>query len=271
MTSVLSSHTADPADTRLSAQSADTRLPAQSMAERITLIMDVFDRPQTVRTLEEVARRARLPRSTTYRILDQLARLRWVDHTDAGYRLGQRFLSLGGRAIDHDRLRAAAAPVLHELAVRTDLVVHLAVLDGPEVLYLDKIGGRAAGAVPSRVGGRAPAHCTALGKAILAGLEPEHIDRDYPRGLPRRTPRSIADLPRLHHELARIRARNGLAFDDGECAPGIACLGTALRGPTGTVGAVSVVGDRRAVLERLAPQVIAAAQAISAALERPVT
>ncbi|MFQ6328048.1 IclR family transcriptional regulator [Nocardia sp. CWNU-33] len=252
--------------TSLLSSSTDTtvgQLPPPSMAERITLIMEVFDRPHTVRTLEQVALRTHLPRSTAYRILEQLTRLRWVDRTATGYRLGQRSLSLGGREIGHSALRAAAAPVLHDLALHTNLVVHLAVLDGTEVYYLDKIGGRSVGEVPSRVGGRAPAHCTALGKAMLAWLEPERVDLEYAHGFIRRTPRSIGDLETLHCELRRVRARNGLAFERGECVSRIACVGTALRSPDGQMGAISVVGDAQTALERVAPLVIKAANVIA--------
>ena len=150
---------------RTSAESAVERPVPPSMVERMTLILDLFEHPHTHRTLEDVTRRTRLPRSTAHRILDQLVRLRWLEHTNAGYRLGGRALGLGGREPAQNALRSAAAPVLHDLAIRTDLVVHLAVLTGTDVYYLDKDGGRSAVEVPSRVGGRAPAHCTALGKA----------------------------------------------------------------------------------------------------------
>ena len=253
----------------LRAESAAQPVLPPSMVERMTLILDLFERPHTCLTLEKVAQRTGLPRSTTHRILDQLARLRWLDHTNAGYRLGQRSLGLGGREIGDSALRAAAAPVLHELATRSGLVIHLAVLDGTEVYYLDKVGGPDAIAMPSRVGGRAPAHCTALGKAMLAWLPPEVVDAEYQGTLERRTTRSIADLGALHSELSRIRARHGLAFEHGEYSPGVACVGTALRAPDGPVGAISLAGHARTSLERLGPWVINAARAISAELLSP--
>jgi DNA-binding IclR family transcriptional regulator len=237
-----------------------------SMVERMTLILDLFERPHTSLTLEKIAQRTGLPRSTTHRILEQLVRLRWLDHTSAGYRLGQRSLGLGGRETRDSVLRAAAAPVLHELATRSGLVIHLAVLDGTEVYYLDKVGGPAAVAMPSRVGGRAPAHCTALGKAMLARLPAERIDAEYQGRLVRRTPRSITDLSILHSELSRIRARHGLAFEHGEHSPGVACIGTALGPAHDPVGAISVAGHPRMSLDRLGPALITAARAISAEL-----
>ncbi|MFK4105172.1 IclR family transcriptional regulator [Streptomyces sp. NPDC019531] len=233
------------------------------MMERVTLIMDLFERPQTRLTLETVSRRTGLPRSTTHRILDQLVRLDWLHHTLSGYLLGSRALGLGGREIGHSTVRAAAAPQILELAVRTKMVVHLAVLDGSEIYYLDKVGGRAAVDIPSRVGGREVAHCTGLGKAMLAWLSPEEIDARYGEVIERRTPQSLGRLDALHRELGAVRRRNGLAVERGECFPDIACVGLAIRGPDGPVAAISAVGESGSAVERIAPLVVNAVRSIS--------
>lgn len=234
-----------------------------SMVERMTLILDAFDGPNTRLTLEDVARRTHLPRSTAHRILDQLVSLSWLDHTSFGYGLGSRSLGLGGGNNGHGEIREAAAGRLHELQLRTGMVVHLAVLDGAQVHYLDKVGGRFATAIPSRVGGRAPAHCTGLGKAMLAWLEPEQVDSLVGSAISRLTNRTIGDLSTLHQELNRIRSRNGLAFERGECFPDIACVAAAVRGPEGPVAAISLVGDQRAPLEKAAPLVVDAARQVA--------
>ncbi|MGY1812480.1 IclR family transcriptional regulator [Blastococcus sp. SYSU D00820] len=237
-----------------------------SMVERMTLILDAFDGRSTRLTLEDVARRTHLPRSTAHRILDQLVRLNWLEHTPFGYRLGQRALGLGGRDGGYEEIRVAAAPLLHELQIKTGMVVHLAVLDGAEVYYLDKVGGRFAAAVPSRVGGRAPAHSTALGKAMLAWLPPEQVDVQVGRAIGRMTSRTIADLNTLHQELNRIRQRRGLAFERGECVAQIACVAAAIRGPEGPLASISLVGDITMQLEKVAPLVVDAARQVSLTL-----
>lgn len=236
------------------------------MVERMTLILDAFTGRTARLTLEDVARRTHLPRSTAHRILDQLVRLNWLEHTPFGYGLGQRALGLGGHDGGFEEIRVAAAPLLHELQIKTGMVVHLAVLDGAEVYYLDKVGGRFAAAVPSRVGGRAPAHSTALGKAMLAWLEPEQVDVQIGRGIGRLTSRTIGDLGTLHQELHRIRQRRGLAFERGECFAGIACVAAAIRGPEGPLASISLVGDARTQLEKGAPLVVDAARQISLSL-----
>ncbi|MQY24207.1 IclR family transcriptional regulator [Nocardia macrotermitis] len=238
-----------------------------SMVERMTLILDVIDGPGARLTLQEVARRTRLPRSTVHRILDQLVRLGWVEHLDLGYCLGGRARRLGGSDNRHGLIRAAAAPLLHELHMHTGLVVHLAVLERGESLYLDKVGGRFAATLPSRVGGRVPAHTTAGGKAMLAWLDPEEVDRLCGRFPTRTTDRTITELPLLHQDLNRIRQRHGIAYERGEAVSGIGCVGVAVRGPDGPVAAVSLCGEVRSVrLEHVAPLVLTATRAVSDAL-----
>lgn len=237
-----------------------------SMVERMTLILDAFDGSSSRLALEDVARRTQLPRSTVHRILDQLVRLRWLERTAIGYGLGQRALGFSDRDGSYAEIRAVAAPLLHELTMKTGMVVHLAVLDGTEVYYLDKVGGRFASAVPSRVGGRAPAQSTALGKAMLAWLEPERVDARFAGSVGGPTDPTPPDLNVLHRELDRIRRRHGLAFERGECVPNIGCVAAAVRGPQGPVASISLVGDGRAPLEKMAPLVIAAARNASRGL-----
>ena len=243
--------------------SAQRELPA-SMVERMTLILDAFDSASSRLTLEEVACRTGLPRSTAHRILDQMVRLEWVDHASFGYCLGRRATSFGAGDNGHGRIREAAASVLHELHLQTGMVAHLAVLDRGEIVYLDKIGGPLAATLPSRVGGRVSAHATACGKAILAGLQPEHVDALYTTGLSRRTEHTITDLAVLHRELGRIRQRHGLAFESGEATADMSCVGAPVRSAAGPVAGISLCGPTRpGHLERIAPLVADAARDVS--------
>lgn len=243
--------------------SADSSAP--SMVERITSIMDAFTLPLARLSLEEVTRRSGLPRSTTHRILDQLVQSGWTSHIGNLYSLGPRALRLGAREIVYNELRSASNARLHQLAQSTGLVVHLAALDGPEIYYVDKFGANAR-QVPSVVGGRAPAHCTAAGKGILAWLPPEVVHEQYSGEdqLDAKTRRSIPSVAALHQELARIRGRNGVAFEQGECFPSISCIGIAIRDLHGPVAAISVVGQNGAPLDRLAPLLVSTARTISA-------
>lgn len=236
------------------------------MIERMTSIMEVFEDRSTRLTLEEVGVRAGLPRSTVHRILEQLVRLEWVEHASFGYCLGRRARSFGVGV--EGEIRSAAAPLLHELHMRTGMVVHLTVLEGAESVYLDKRGGPFASTLPSRVGGRGPAYATAGGKAMLAWLDPARVDSLHENRLARRTDRTITDIATLRLELNRIRGRGGLAYEQGESVRGVACVGVAIRGSDGPVAGISLCGDARTShLERVAPLVAEAADEVARILD----
>lgn len=234
-----------------------------SMVERMTLILDAFDGPGSHLILEEVARRTGLPRSTAHRILDQLVQLGWLQHGKGSYTLGPRVLGLAAPERDVDELRYAAAPVVQDLALRSGLVVHLAVLDGGLIRYLDKVGGRRAVDIPSRVGAAMPAHATALGKAMLAWLDPEEVDARVRSLLVPRTGRTVRDLDELHAELHRVRMRGGLAMEREECFPDIACAAIAVRRDGLPLAALSLVGAADTPLERAVPLLVHATRTIS--------
>ncbi|WP_233608723.1 IclR family transcriptional regulator [Nocardia stercoris] len=226
----------------------------------MTLILDAFDGRRVPLSLEEVARRARLPRSTVHRILNQMLRFQWIEHETFGYRLGRRALGPCGDERGHGEIREAAAARLHELHLRTGLVAHLSVLDGCDVVFLDKVGGASARQVPSRVGGRVAAHHTADGKSMLAGLAPETVDSLY---LPTPPSHTVA-TPALHLELSRIRQRGGLAFHRDPAKSEFACVAAAVRSGDATIAAVSLCGDGRdGRLKHVAPLVAGAARAVS--------
>ena len=233
-----------------------------SMIDRMTLVMECFPDRVARRALEDVVVATHLPRSTAHRILVDLVRLGWLAQTPEGYCLGERTLRFGGDN-GHAGIREATAESLHELSLRTGMVVHLGVLRDADVLYLDKVGGRLASQWPSRVGGRAPAYATALGKSMLAWLEPEQVDLQLKGGMGRLTNRTICRLSTLHQELARIRSRNGLTFERGESSPDVACVAVAIRSPQGPVASISLSGHQSVPLERVAPLVAHAAHAAS--------
>ncbi|OFB37838.1 IclR family transcriptional regulator [Mycolicibacterium sp. (ex Dasyatis americana)] len=221
-----------------------------AVIDRVSLVLDVFDGPGRL-TLAEIVRRTGLPRSSAHRILERLVQLRWLRRDGRDYELGMRLVELGSLALHQDRIHRAAIPLLRDLHRATGLVVHLAVLDGPDVVYLEKIGGQMVAAIPTRIGGRQPAHCTAVGKAILADNPPADIDLTSGR-----TRFSIANERQLATELAKVRA-HGVAFEREESLVGFGCVAAPI-GPAGAaVAAVSVCGpmNRMAFDQRLAAPV----------------
>lgn len=207
-----------------------------AVIDRISLVLDAFDGPGRL-TLAQIVRRTGLPRSSAHRMLERLVQLRWLRRSGRDYELGMRLVELGSLAVHQDRLVRAAKPLLGELHRATGLVVHLAVLDGPDVVYLDKVGDRIGNGLPTRVGGRQPAHCTAVGKAMLAfGDESSAVDLQV-----RKTKYSICTSSQLAVELAKVRA-HGVAFEREESLLGFGCVAAPIGGSGETVAAVSVCG-----------------------------
>jgi DNA-binding IclR family transcriptional regulator len=229
-----------------------------AVIDRISLVLDAFDGPGRL-TLAQIVRRTGLPRSSAHRMLERLVQLRWLRRSGRNYELGMRLVELGSLAVHQDRLVRAAAPLLGELHRATGLVVHLAVLDGPDVVYLEKIGDRA---FPTRVGGRQPAHCTAVGKALLA-----YCDHDGPVDLRVRTTKySISSGSQLALELAKVRA-HGVAFEREESLPGFGGVAAPIGNPgeaQEAIAAVSVCGPMNRMMfdQRLAAPVRMTAMAI---------
>lgn len=238
--------------------------PPVSMVERMTLVLDAFDAASPRLTLAELTERTGLPRSTTHRILDQLVELRWLEHSGQSYGLGMRSLELGGLAVAHHELREIATPLLSELNHRTGAVASLAVLDRRDVVYVDRQGRGLSSDVVTRTGGRAPAHATSAGKAMLAWGDDALLRSSYPHRLTTRTPRTITTLDALRQDLAQVRQRGGIAYEREEVAQGTVSVACALRGAGRPLAALQLSGDVKVVnLERLAPYVQEAARIAS--------
>ncbi|MBB2910484.1 DNA-binding IclR family transcriptional regulator [Streptosporangium becharense] len=198
--------------------------------------------------LEDMARAVASPKPTVHRALASLRRAGFAARNGHGrYVLGDEFLRM---AFAHHEARpdhVRVVPILEALCDRYSETVHYAVLDGFSVVYRSKLDPPA-GAVrlTSVVGGRNPAHCTAVGKVLLAqALRDEEAVRDWvgQRRLERPTERSVGTAEELHAELVRIREL-GYGVDDQENEPGVNCVAVPayLTSPTVPSGAVSVSG-----------------------------
>ncbi|MQW76180.1 helix-turn-helix domain-containing protein [Nocardioides sp. dk4132] len=225
------------------------------MVERLTQILDVFLLGPDHLLLEEIAELSGLPRSTTYRLLAQLVAMRWLEHGPHGYCLGPRAQRLGRRVEGSLPLRAAAAEALQELEATTSAVVHLTVLAGGSVEVLDKVGGRHVPDIPTTVGTRYRAEDAVAGRAMLAALAPEEVDRILLDG---------RASGRLHERLHTIRRRHGLAITSDDMPWELRGVGAAIVGPDGPVGAISVgLPGRAAPVERFVPMLARAVRLTS--------
>jgi DNA-binding IclR family transcriptional regulator len=162
---------------------------AQTVLRALALLEAVAE---GVHDLEGLSARVGLSRSTAHRLLSTLVRAGYLRHSPrAGYRLGPRLIELGFRAHAGLHLPSLARPYLEELSEITRETVHLGVLDGTEVVYIDKVPGKRELQMASYIGARVPAQSTALGKALVSTLPPEEWLRAFVPGL-RRTERTLS-------------------------------------------------------------------------------
>ena len=195
----------------------------RSVLGRTVLLLECFATGEDTLSLATLSARSGLPRSTAHRLIGSLVQLGLLERELGEYRLGLRVFEFGGLAPRRRRLRDPALPFMEDLFLATHETVQLALLDRGSVLYLEKISGHRSTPTASVVAGRLPAHCTALGKAILAFSPPADVAEVVAEPLARATRYTIASPERLRAELATIR-ETGVAYDREESRLGLFCV-----------------------------------------------
>ncbi|MEU9734797.1 IclR family transcriptional regulator [Streptomyces sp. NPDC048002] len=228
----------------MSASLADpTRDDRAAVDKAISLLLALGDGARGSTGVSELARRAQMSKSTAFRLLGMLERNGVVERAGTDYRLGERLHHLG-RAVHapgSESVRDALLPFLSDLYETTRETVHLAVLNGTQVVYLAKLYGHRHAPVPSRIGGQLPAHATAVGKVLLA-YDAQAAEQALSGPLRSFTERTVTDPDVLAAELHAIR-RTGIAFDNEEYRPGLACVAAPVLNRSGrAVAAMSVAG-----------------------------
>lgn len=212
--------------------------------ERAVAILNAFSAEEPELGVTDLADRLALHKSTVHRFMVNLEAAGLVerDRHTSRYRLGLRIFELGGLVLQQMNLWEEALPFLEGLVRDSGETGHLAVLDGGEAVYVEKVEARRALRIPSAIGRGYPAHATSLGKVLLA-----HADRDAveaivaERGLRRYAPHTICDPEQLRAELERVRAQ-GYAMDNEEYEEGLRCIGAPIVGHTGHVVAAIGIG-----------------------------
>jgi len=190
-----------------------------SVLDRVTAVFDSFGDHDEGLGVSELARRANLPKSTVSRIAADLVAQRFLDREGDKLFLGVRLFELGQTVERPRRLRQVALPVMTDLRNQTGHTVILAVLEGADIVIVATVRGEAAPTPLARVGGRLPAHATALGKALLAFSPDGRDPRSTHHALSRCTAHTIRQPSEFLRELAGVR-RNGVAVEREECAVG---------------------------------------------------
>lgn len=189
--------------------------------------------------LNQIVLRTGLPKTTVHRVIHQLIDLRLVSVVHGRYEPGIALFELSASVPVKYRLRDVALPFLNDLHAETTQTVHLGVRDGIDVVYAEKVQGRSGVGIPSRVGGRLPLNCTAVGKALLAYSDSAWLAEFLSRPLRRLTTASITDSRQLADQLTGVRT-TGLAFERGESQSNLACVAAAVIVEGRSVAALSV-------------------------------
>jgi DNA-binding IclR family transcriptional regulator len=213
--------------------------------ERAFAILEEIARNRDGITLAELSKRVGLHSSTTFHLVRTMLGLGYIRQMKDSkrYRVGRGLFALAASAFDENELVSLAVPVLEDLARRTGETAHLAARMGDRVVILARSAGPGALQVAERPGVVRPAHCTALGKVLLAALPEAEFDRFLARAdIVPHTPKSIVDPQRLRLEIEDAR-RRGIAYDDGELDEEVRCVAAPVRGFSGDiVAAIGISG-----------------------------
>jgi len=262
----------------------DASLPASASAagrsqslERGLSILSSFSERRPLLGIAELARAVGLNKSTAHRYIATLANLGYVqqDPETRKYRLGPRVVDLGFAAINSMEITRIAGRHLQALSDETGYTVNMAVLDGTDIVYIDRRRSAREGQfgidLNLHIGSRLPAYCTSMGKVLLANQPPEQwqslIDRI---DLARRGPKTITAREALVVALRRIR-QTGIAVNDEELAPGLRSLAAPIRDGSGTVvAAINIAvhlsiwnASIDSIMQRLEPALRRTAEEIS--------
>lgn len=200
----------------------------------------------------EIARRIDVAKSTAHRLLTTLAARGLVERSEEGgrYRLGTHAIALGQLALERNRIRSQALPVLHHLQHLTGATIHLSVGEGPEVIYLERLTTQNSNRVFSQVGRRLPSHCTSSGK-VMAAFSPAVARARSAAGFRPMTQQSIHSVTEYRTTLEKVR-QQGYATNVGEAVDGFSSVAAPVLAHDGSArAAISIVAPTENLLRDL--------------------
>ncbi|WP_374455898.1 IclR family transcriptional regulator [Nocardioides sp.] len=245
----------------------NTGAPGASVTSRALALVGAFDEDHRRLTLTALADRAGLPVPTAHRLVAELVEWGALARTGSGdYVIGRRLWDVGLLAPLQAGLVELASPYLHDLYGATHATVHLAVRDGVEVLYLDRLRGSDSVPVVSTVGSRLPMHATGVGKVLLAHA-PLEVQQEVLADLPRVTPYTVTQPGRLRRQLAHV-LRDDHATTSEEMSLGACSVAVPVRRGGEVVAALGlVVPSLRNDRQRLVAALQVAARGVGRALD----
>lgn len=247
----------------------NTSVPGATVVSRSLALLFAFDDRHRRLTLSELARRADVPLPTAHRLVGELVAGGALARRPSGeYVVARRLWQLGLLAPVETGLREVAAPFLNDIHAATRATVHLAVREGNEVLYLERLSGRASVPVVSTVGSRLPLHATGVGKVLLAHA-PEDVVAEALGRLIGVTPYTITQPARMRDHLDRVR-RDGYATTVEEMTLGACSVAVPVRAGGTDAPVVAAIGIVVPSLRRDRARLVAALQVAAQGIGRSV-
>jgi IclR family transcriptional regulator, acetate operon repressor len=234
---------------------------AHSVATRVFVVLEACASSPRALSLVDLVERTGLPKTTLHRLCWKLVELGMLEHVGGGFRIGTKLFALGSMNLELRRLRAVAMPQLHALVARTGWATNLAVPADGRALIVEEVYGTFTHDMRRMVGVRLPLHATAVGKALLCGLDGDALDELIGDGLLRPFTRTTIARPGLLREqLATIR-RTGVAYSHEEWALGTSGVAAPVHVGSTVVAAIATVGPPGAAGMRMCADAVRIAAA----------
>lgn len=220
-------------------------------------VLAAFDQDCFEMSIGEIAHRSGVPKSTVHRIVSSLAEWNIIEPGPEGKcRLGLKLFQLGSLVLFKMDIRKEALPFLKELSARREATAHLAIRDGNQAIYIEKIEQPNAFVQYSRVGKHLPLHCTGIGKVLAADLPEEKIGSLMGQSFPGYTDNTITKLADLLKHLNQVR-KKGYAMDNEELIPGVKCVAAPVFNYRGEVAAGVSLSTTSSMMDKTAIQKLA--------------
>ncbi len=224
-----------------SVECPDTHAP-NSVLGKVALILQAFSVDDDELTLSHLSRRTGVPKASVHRLAQELLELGFLERAGASYRLGMRLFEIGARVPRTRALRESLLPFMHALHSATRQTILLTVLQGAEIVFVERVNSYGQAPSLSKLGGHVPLHCSATGKVFMAFGPPELFETAVRGGLTRLTPNSAASPVRLRAQIDRVRA-DGHAVEYEEVMQGFSSIAVPLYESSGRlIAGLSVTG-----------------------------
>jgi DNA-binding IclR family transcriptional regulator len=232
--------------------------PSVAVERALAMLEAVAQEPEGLSNAH-ISRKLKIPKSSASYILRTLEKQAYLnrDPSTGKYRVGLKILSLSRGALSGLDVREVALPIMRHLMEKTNLTCHLAILDGPQAVYIEKVEPQGFIKMDTWVGRRMRVHATSVGKALVAYIAQERLEKILAdSGMEKRTPKTITTPARLLKDLEKVRAQ-GYAIDDEENNMGARCLGAPVFNQHGVIEAsLGLSGTTNQVNAQTIPRIV---------------